>query len=208
MTVILYDYWRSSAAYRLRLAFGLAGLDFSIVPVDLLTGEHRGAENLSRNPQGLVPSAEIDGQMMTQSLAIIEYLAEAGHHNFLPENPLDRAKCRALSYVIAMETHPVCNLSVAKHAVANSGGNIEMADWMQHFIPKGLNAFEAMLNGDGPYCMGDAVTMADLCLVPQIYNAQRWGVDLSEMPKINAIMENLEKLPAVQAAHPDRVKPE
>jgi maleylacetoacetate isomerase len=208
MTVTLYDYWRSSAAYRLRIAFGLAGLDFSIVPVDLLAGEHRAAENLTRNQQGLVPSAEIDGQMLTQSLAIIEYLGEAGHHNFLPDNPLARARCRALSYVIAMEIHPVCNLSVAKHAVANSGGTMEMADWMQHFIPKGLRAFEAMLNGSGPYCMGDTVTMADLCLVPQVYNAQRWGADMSDMPKITAIMENLEKLPAVQAAHPDRVKPE
>ncbi len=208
MNIVLFDYWRSSAAYRLRIAFGLAGLDFSIVPVDLLKGEHRGAENLLRNPQGLVPSVDIDGQIMTQSLAIIEYLDDAGHHDFLPKAPLARAKCRALSYVIAMETHPVCNLSVAKHAVANSGGTMEMADWMQHFIPKGLNAFEAMLEGNGPYCMGDRITMADLCLVPQVYNARRWGVDLSGLPKINAIMENLEKLPAVQAAHPDRVKPE
>ena len=208
MNIVLFDYWRSSAAYRLRIAFGLAGLDFSIVPVDLLKGEHRGEENLLRNPQGLVPSVDIDGKIMTQSLAIIEYLDDAGHHVFLPKDPLARAKCRALSYVIAMETHPVCNLSVAKHAVTNSGGTMEMADWMQHFIPKGLNAFEAMLEGNGPYCMGDRITMADLCLVPQVYNAHRWGVDLSGLPKINAIMENLEKLPAVQAAHPDRVKPE
>jgi len=207
MNVILYDYWRSSAAYRLRIAFGLAELDFSVVPVDLLTGEHRSAENLSRNPQGLVPSAEIDGKVMTQSLAIIEYLGEAGHHNFLPDSPLDRAKCRALSYVIAMEIHPVCNLSVAKHAESNSNGTMEMADWMQHFIPKGLSAFETMLEGIGCYCMGDTITMADLCLVPQVYNARRWGVNLSEMPKINAVMEQLEILPAVQAAHPDRVKP-
>ena len=207
MTVTLYDYWRSSAAYRLRIAFGLAGLDFSIVPVDLLTGEHRGAENLSRNPQGLVPSADIDGQTLTQSLAIIEYLADAGHHDFLPQGPLPRAKCRALSYVIAMEIHPVCNLSVAKHAVAQSGGTMEMADWMQHFIPKGLRAFETMLEVNGLYCMGDTVTMADLCLVPQVYNARRWGADMSGLTKIATIMENLEKLPAVQAAHPDQVQP-
>lgn len=207
MTVTLFDYWRSSASYRLRIAFGLAGLDYSSVPVDLVLGEHRSDNNLARNPQGLVPTVDFNGQIMTQSLAIIEYLHDAGHHHFLPQNLLQRAKCRALSYVIAMEVHPVCNLSVAKHAVANSAGTMEMKDWMQHFIPKGLAAYEAMLDDSGTFSIGNEVTMADLCLVPQIYNAERWEVALTPYPKITAIMAQLNQIPAITAAHPDRAKP-
>ncbi|PLS19922.1 maleylacetoacetate isomerase [Neptunicoccus cionae] len=208
MTTTLYDYWRSSAAYRLRIAFGIAGIGYEAVPVDLLTGAHQSAENLARNPQGLVPTVEIDGHTLTQSLAIIEYLGDAGHYNFLPEGALEKARVRALSYAIAMEIHPVCNLSVAKFAATNSGGEITMESWMRQFIPKGLKGFEDMLQGDGTYCFGDNVTLADLCLVPQIYNANRWGVDLSPFPKTRAAFAALEKLDAVQAAHPDNWQPE
>lgn len=204
--ITLYDYWRSSAAYRLRIAFGIANLDFTAISVDLLTGEHRGAENLERNPQGLVPSVEINDETLTQSLAIIEYLSDAGYHHFLPRAPLDKAHVRALSYAIAMEIHPVCNLSVAKFAAENSDV-ITMKSWMQHFIPKGLAGLEGMLTKSGPYCFGDRVTLADLCLIPQLYNAERWEVDLSPFPKIRAIAANLYKLDAVNAAHPDNFQP-
>lgn len=204
--ITLYDYWRSSAAYRLRIAFGIANLDYSAISVDLLTGEHRGEENLKRNPQGLVPSVVFDAESLTQSLAIVEYLSDAGYHHFLPRTPLDKAHVRALSYAIAMEIHPVCNLSVAKYASENSD-EITMQSWMQHFIPKGLAGFEAMLKSGGPYCFGDQVTMADLCLIPQLYNADRWGVGLTPFPKIRAIAENLNKLDAVTAAHPDQHQP-
>lgn len=206
MTITLYDYWRSSAAYRLRIAFGLADLDFNAISVDLLTGENRGDENLKRNPQGLVPSVEINDEVLTQSLAIIEYLSDAGYHHFLPRAPLEKAHVRALSYAIAMEIHPVCNLSVAKYASGNSD-SITMKSWMQHFIPKGLAGFEAMLKGDGQYCYGDQVTMADLCLIPQLYNADRWEVDLTPFPKLRAIAANLYQLDAVNAAHPDNFQP-
>lgn len=204
--ITLYDYWRSSAAYRLRIAFGIAGLDFNSISVDLLTGEHRGAENLERNPQGLVPSVSVNDETLTQSLAIIEYFSDAGYHHFLPRAPLDKAHVRALSYAIAMEIHPVCNLSVAKYASENSD-TITMKSWMQHFIPKGLTGFEAMLTKSGDYCFGDSVMMADLCLIPQLYNADRWEVDLTPFPKIRAIAENLYKLDAVNAAHPDNFQP-
>lgn len=207
MTITLYDYWRSSAAYRLRIAFGIAGLGYDAVPVNLLTQEHRAAENLARNPQGLVPTVLIDGQTLTQSLAVIEYLTDAGHYDFLPKAPLDKAYVRALSYAIAMEIHPVCNLSVAKYATQHSNGEITMESWMQQFIPKGLAGFEAMLTRNGRYCLGDTVTMADLCLIPQIYNATRWGVDLTAFPKTMEVFRNLERLDAVQAAHPDKVQP-
>lgn len=205
--ITLYDYWRSSAAYRLRIAFGVADLPFEAISVDLLTAEHRGAENMARNPQGLVPTVQIGDEVLTQSLAIIEYLSDAGYHHFLPRAPLDKAHVRALSYAIAMETHPVCNLSVAKYGSQISNGTVSMKDWMQHFIPKGLAGFEGLLRGDSSCCFGDTVTMADLCLAPQIYNAERWEVDLSPFPKITAIMAHLNTLDPVKAAHPDNFAP-
>jgi maleylacetoacetate isomerase len=124
--VVLYDYWRSSAAYRLRIGLGLLGLGWRAVPVNLLTGEHKAAANLARNPQGLVPTLEIDGLTLTQSLAILEYLDETRGAGWLPGDPAGRARVRALAYAIAMEIHPVCNLSVARFAVENSGGGITM----------------------------------------------------------------------------------
>lgn len=199
----LHDYWRSSASYRVRIALGLAGLEWETVPVDLVAGAQRSPEHLALNPQGLVPALEIDGIVLTQSLAILEYLSETGRIALLPAGAEDRARVRALSHAIAMEIHPICNLRVARHAASASGGEITMEAWMQDFIAPGLAAFEAMLPG-GPRCWGGDVTMADVCLVPQVYNARRWGVDLDPMPKIRQAVEALEAIPAVAAAHPDR----
>lgn len=199
----LYDYWRSSASYRLRIALGLAELEWEPVLVDLTTGAQTTPEHLAVNPQGLVPALEIDGQMLTQSLAILEYLDETRELGFLPKDALGRHRVRALSYAVAMEIHPVCNLRVARHAVQASDGAITMQGWMQHFIAPGLAAVEEMLDG-GDFCYGDGVTMADICLMPQIYNADRWEVDLTPMPKIRRIAENLSEIPAFAAAHPDR----
>lgn len=205
--ITLYDYWRSSASYRLRIAFNLAGLPYRSVPVDLTKGEHLSEAHAALNPQRLVPVAVIDGRAMTQSLAIIEFLHEAGHYPFLPQDILERHRVRALSYAIAMEIHPVCNLSVARFATENSGGRLSMADWMQHFIPKGLAAVEAMLDDESRFMHGDRVTMADVCLVPQLYNAERWEVDLAPFPRIRARKAALEEIPEIAAAHPDRVRP-
>ena len=207
---VLYDYWRSSASYRLRIALALLGEPYESVTVNLLDGEQRGPKNLARNPQGLVPTLEIDGATLTQSLAILEYLDETRQAGFLPKEPLARARVRALAYAIAMEIHPVCNLHVARHAVQASGGAITTEAWMGHFIAHGLKAVEQMLESRpaGRYCHGDTVTIADLCLVPQIYNARRWGVDLAPIPHIRAVVAALEELPAFVAAHPDRWKPE
>lgn len=205
---ILYDYWRSSAAYRLRIALAHLGESYDSIPVNLLENEQRGASNLSRNPQGLVPTLEIDGHVLTQSLAILEYLDETRQAGFLPTDPIARARVRALAYAIAMEIHPVCNLRVARHATEASGGAITTEGWMQHFIKSGLTAFEQMLDhpAAGPFCQGDRISLADICLVPQIYNARRWGVDLTTIPRTCAVVERLEVLPAFKAAHPDLCK--
>lgn len=205
--ITLYDYWRSSAAYRVRIALNLLGMAHESVPVDLTSGAQAAPDNLARNPQGLVPTLEIDGASLTQSLAIIEYLDEVRRAGFLPKDALGRARVRALSYAVAMDIHPICNLRVARHAVAQSGGSITMEGWMGHFIALGLTGLEAMLTEAGPYSHGDTVTMADICLVPQVYNARRWGVDLAALPKLTAISSRLEVMPAIAAAHPDRVKP-
>ena len=199
----LYDYWRSSASYRVRIALGIAELDYDTQVVNLLEGQHRRESHLARNPQGLVPALDIDGYTMTQSLAIIQYLDETLKLGLLPNLPIERAQVRALSYAIAMEIHPVCNLHVVGYAVTESDGKIEKAEWMHHFTDKGLRAYDAMV-GDGKYSYGDTVTLADICLVPQLYNAERWGVDLTDMPKIRRVAEALNQIPAFVDAHPDK----
>lgn len=203
----LYDYWRSSASYRLRIALNLMEEPWEAVPVNLLEREHKSPEHLARNPQGLVPVLEIDGHSFTQSLACLSYLDETRNLNLLPTDPAERARAMALAYAIAMEIHPVCNLGVAKHATTASNGAITMEGWMQHFITPGLAAFESMLQG-GSYCFGNRLSMADLCLIPQLYNAERWGVDLTDMPKIRTIAAHLNTIPAFQNAHPNKAKPD
>ncbi len=200
--ILLYDYWRSSASYRVRIALGLAGLDWESVSVDLVNGVQRSAAHLERNPQGLVPVLEIDGESFTQSLAIVEYLDETRGLGLLPTDPVARTRVRALAHAIAMDIHPVCNLRVARFATDHSGGGITMEGWMQEFIAHGLAALEAMVE-DGKYCYGGGVTLADICLVPQLYNARRWGIDPSSAPKLQRICNHLETLPAFAAAHPD-----
>jgi maleylacetoacetate isomerase len=209
MNITLYDYWRSSAAYRLRITFGLLGLEHKSVPVDLSKGEHRAPEHLARNPQGLVPALDLDDHTSTQSLAIIEYLDETRQAGLLPVTAIGRASVRRISYAIAMEIHAVCNLSVAKFASDNSNGEITMASWMQAFIPRGLEAVEVMLAEaeTGTFCHGDGMTMADICLVPQVYNARRWQVKMAPTPNIDRIMDELKKVDAVVAAHPDKHEP-
>ncbi|MEK1887019.1 MAG: maleylacetoacetate isomerase [Phyllobacterium sp.] len=209
---ILYDYWRSSASYRVRIALNLLGLEYDTVPVDLLAQEHKALDHLCRNPQGLVPTLAINGHMMTQSLSIIEYLGESyPHAGFLPPDPIGRQRVRALSYAIAMEIHPVCNMGVITHVAHLVGGGDETRSaWMRKFIAEGLAAFEAMLDhpNTGLFCHGNTPSMADFCLVPQIYNARRWGAAIGELRRVNTIAAHCEAIDAFAAAHPDRVKPQ
>lgn len=207
MTAVLYDYWRSSAAYRVRIGLALLGLPYRSVPVDLTRGEQRGAENLARNPQGLVPALEIDGLRLTQSLAILDYLDETRGAGWLPGDAAGRARVRALAQSIAMDIHPVCNLRVARFA--ETEGGIPLERWMRQFIPLGLEGLEGLMAGGpaGPFCHGDRPGLADICLVPQVYNARRWGVDLAPFPRIAAVAAACEALPAFAAAHPDLARP-
>lgn len=205
-TPVLYDYWRSSASYRVRIALNLLGIEYEAVPVNLLAKEHKSPEHLARSPQGAVPVLDIDGLRLTQSLAIVEYLEETrpGAH-LLPSDPAGRARVRALCYAIAMDIHPLCNLGPVAHVMAlTGGGDAVRSDWMKKFIGDGLAAVEKLLDhpATGRFCHGDRPTMADLCLVPQVYNAKRWETDIESFSRINAIVAECARLPAFEAAYP------
>lgn len=201
---VLHDYWRSSASYRVRIALELLGIPYRKVPIDLLKGEQRSARYRAINPQGLVPTLEIDGRVLTQSLAIIEYLAETRPGTgFLPDDPVDRHFVRTLSYAIAMEIHPICNTHVVAHVVDITDKPESREAWMRHFIGQGLANVEHLLAGRADrFCFDDSPGMADFCLVPQLYNARRWGADISGCERLLAIDEECAKLPAFQAAAP------
>ena len=208
--IILYEYGRSSASYRVRIALNLAGIAYRSIPVDLLKKEQKSPEHLKRNPQGLVPALEIDGVLLTQSLAIIEYLADTRDlPGILPAAPVNRARMRALAHAIAMDIHPICNSSVVAHVMEITGkGEEARTGWMKKFIGEGLASVETMLQeSQGPLCFGPSPTLADICLVPQVYNARRWGVNLMDFTRINNICEKLERTDAFAKASPERVKP-
>jgi maleylacetoacetate isomerase len=206
--VKLYSYFRSSAAYRVRIAFNLKGLVVETIPIHL---QKDGGQNLKPdyraiNPQMRVPALRLtSGEMLTQSLAIIEYLDETyPQPPLLPSDAISRAKVRALAQLIACDIHPLNNTSPLRYLKNEMGQDQARIDaWYHHWIVTGFNALEAML-GPGPYCYGGDVTLADICLVPQVFNARRLSVPLDKYPKIVAIDAACAKLPAFDKARPEK----
>jgi len=205
----LYGYWRSSAAYRVRIALALKGVAYESVEVNLVAGEQRDAAFRARNPQGLVPALEIDGAVLVQSLAIIDYLdAVFPDPPLVPRDALARSRVLAQALVIAADIHPIDNLRVLNRLTEQFGADQPAKDaWYRHWIAEGFTALEA-LAGDGPFLGGDAPNLADICLVPQMHNARRFAVPLDAYPKLVAADAAARALPAIAAVAPERVKPD
>lgn len=207
--IALYTYFRSSASFRVRIALNLKGLAYEPRVIWLPDGEQAQTAYLAENPQGLVP-ALVDGDTtLTQSMAIIEYLDETRPPaKLLPADPLGRARVRALSQLVACEIHPLNNLRVLKHLKRQLGQEQTAIDaWYRHWCAEGLAALERDLAGHaatGRFCYGDAPTMADCCLVPQIFNARRFEVDLAPYPTVMRVFDACMALPAFEAAQPMR----
>ena len=207
----LYSYWRSSAAYRVRIGLNLKGLAYETLPVHLLRGggEQHGESFRRANPQGLVPVLKHGDQLIRQSLAALEYLDEAfPGHPLLPQAAHDRQRVRSIALAIACDIHPLNNLRVLQYFERSWGVPQPGRDgWVRHWIEEGFAALEAMLADDpttGRYCFGDTPGMADCCLVPQIYNARRFHVDMAAYPTLLRIDEACQALPAFGAAGPER----
>ena len=210
-SIKLYSYWRSSAAYRVRIALNLKQLDHEIIPVHLVNdgGEQHREAYRALNPQAAVPTLVDGSRVYRQSMAIIEYLDEAypATAALLPSTARERARVRALAQVVACDIHPLNNLRVMQFLERDfSSPQVERQRWTQHWIIEGFRALESMLDDNastGLYCDGDAPTLADLCLIPQVYNARRFDVDMTAFPVIARIEQQCLSLPAFDAARPE-----
>ena len=203
----LYSYWRSTTSYRVRMALHLKAVPFDIVPVDLLAGAQRSDDYVQLNPGMGVPTLVLeDGTALTQSLAILDYIEHRWPDPaLLPSDPLARAKAMAAAHTLAVDVHPVNNLRVVDHLHNDIGLSPEDAvAWMQHWTVRGLTAFEALVRPDTPFAFGDTPGLADICLIAQLYNAHRWGVDMTPFPNAQRIEAACANLPAFAAAHPDQ----
>ena len=205
--MILHGYWRSGTSYRTRIALNLKGLTYEQRGVDLREGDQRSAAYLRLNPQGLVPSLEVDGTVLTQSPAILEWLEETyPTPPLLPTDPVARAQVRAMAALIGCDIHPLNNLRVGKALREDFGADQAAVDaWAAHWIAPGFAALESLVAeyGNG-WCFGDAPTLADCYLIPQLYSARRFNVDTTAWPSLTAIETHALAQPAFAAAHPDR----
>jgi maleylacetoacetate isomerase/maleylpyruvate isomerase len=209
MSLTLYSYFRSSASYRVRIALNLKGIAYDIVPVNLLKAEQLSPEYRTINPQGMLPALVEGGNIFTQSLSIMEYLEErTPKPPLLPADAAGRARVRALAQIIACEMAPLNNIGTMnflRNELAQ--GDAARTAWYAHWIAKGFSAFEALLSAGketGAYCHGDTPTIADCCLVPQLFNAKRYECDLTPYPRLQAIAARCEEHPAFIAAHPSK----
>lgn len=209
MRVVLYDYWRSSAAYRVRIALNLKQVAYERVAVDLLAGEQGSADNRARNPQGLVPTLEVDGRAMTQSLAIVDWLdATFPDPPLVAADPVVRQRQLARALVVAADVHPLNNLRVLQRLKGLDVDQAARDAWYRHWVTEGFAALEALAEGAGPFLGGGtAPDLSDLCLVPQMYNARRFEVPLDACPRLVAADAAMAAIAAVADAHPDRVRP-
>ena len=204
--LVLHSAWRASAPYRVRIALNLKGLAYAYAPVNLTSGEQRQDAYRAVNRQSLVPALEVDGRILTQSLAIMEWLEET-HPNppILPADPFDRAVVRAMADIVACDIHPVNNLRILKALAAAGQDETARNAWVTRWIADGFDALEPMIaEHGGGWAFGGSPTIADCCIVPQVYNARRFGVDLSPWPGITGLAERAQAHPAFADAHPNR----
>lgn len=207
---VLFDYFRSSASYRVRIALNMKGIAYDSVPVSLIDGDQKSPEHLARNPQGFVPLLEIDGLRIPQSLAIIDYLdARFPELKLVPADAADRAHILSLALLIACDIHPVNNLRILKYLAGPLDQPQDVRDdWYRHWIAEGFKALEPIAAPRaGRFLFGDEPTLADICLVPQMFNARRFNVPLDDFPTLLRADAEANLLPAFAAAHPDQVAP-
>lgn len=207
MSLTLHSYWRATAPYRVRIGLNLKGLPYDYVPVNLLKGEQHAPDYVAtKNPQHLTPALDTGDHVLTQSLAILEWLEETHPAPaLLPKDAFDRATVRAMATLIACDIHPLNNMRIQKALAALGVDEAGRQDWSQRWIVDGFTALEPMVAAHGRgFAFGDAPTLADCCLVPQVYSAHRYNVDLAPFPAIVAAADHANAHPAFAAAHPDR----
>ncbi|MEP1765128.1 MAG: maleylacetoacetate isomerase [Sulfitobacter sp.] len=202
----LFSYWRSTTSYRVRAALNLKGVPYETVPVDLVAGDQSAPEYVKLNPGAGVPTLVLeDGTVLTQSMAILDYIdAIWPEPRLIPNDPLERARVLAVAQGVAMDIHPVNNLRVVKALGADFGATpAQKKAWMQNWMAQGFAALEEQVSNDAPFAFGAAPNLADLCIVSQMYNAERWDVPLDAFPNLKRITANCLAVSAIAAAHPD-----
>jgi len=204
--VTLYTYWRSTTAYRVRIALAMKGISYTPVAVDLVAGAHKAPDYTALNPIAGVPTLILDdGTALTQSMAILDYLdAIAPDPPLLPTDPVAAAQVRAAALVVACDIHPVNNMKVGGKLKAMGHSQDDVVAWMNDWMTRGFTAYQALIRPDTAFSFGEAPCLADLCLVPQLYNAHRWGCDLAPFARLAEIEARCLALPAFDAARPER----
>ncbi len=206
MQLTLHSAWRSSAAYRVRIGLNLKGLAYDIAPVNLVANQHQAPAFAALNPQRLLPALEVDGRVLTQSLAILDWLDETvPAPPLLPTDPFDRAQVRAMAQIVASDIHPVNNLRILRALTVLGVDEPGREAWIGRWITDGFTALETMVARHGAgYAFGETPTLADCCLVPQVYNAERFKTDLTPFPALRAVAARCAEHPAFAAAHPNQ----